>query len=102
MASGETDIISDGHSIYLLENGSANMANVTGTGCMLNVITGVYLAVTDPLTASLLAAATLSICGELADSGKGLGTYHISLIDELSKFSDEKLLQNIRAYEIIG
>ena len=51
MASGETDIISDGKEVYHISNGSSRMADVTGTGCILNCITAVFMSVTDALTA---------------------------------------------------
>lgn len=96
IASGEVDIISDGDRVYYIENGVPAMAKVTGTGCMLNVITAVYLSAAAPLTASILAAVTLGISGELADSSKGLGTYHMSLIDSLSMLSDEDIEKKSR------
>lgn len=98
MASGEVDIIAaaDGNTVYYAENGSADMARVTGTGCMLTCVIGTYLSVTDPLTASALAAVTLGIAGELADASHGLGTYHIGLIDALSAMTDDQLIQNMK------
>ena len=95
-ASGEVDIISDGCRTYYIENGVHEMAKVTGTGCMLNVITAVYLSAAAPLEAAILAAVTLGISGELADMSKGLGTYHMSLIDRLSMLSDEDIKEKIR------
>lgn len=91
VASGEVDLISDGRSCFYAENGTADMARVTGTGCMLNVIIGTYLAVTNPLTAALLSVVTLGVCGERADAGHGMGTYRVSLMDELSTLTDEEL-----------
>ena len=41
----------------------------------------------------LLAAAVLGISGELADDSRGLGTYHIGLIDSLSLMDSEKFSQ---------
>ena len=93
MASGETDIISDGKEVYHISNGSSRMADVTGTGCILNCITAVFMSVTDALTACVLAAAVLGISGELADDSRGLGTYHIGLIDSLSLMDSEKFSQ---------
>ena len=55
-------------------------------------ITAVFMSVTDALTACVLAAAVLGISGELADDSRGLGTYHIGLIDSLSLMDSEKLL----------
>ena len=69
------------------------MAKVTGTGCMLTCITGTYLSVTDSLTACVLAALTLDCAGECANAAKGLGTYHIELIDQLSLMDEAKIAQ---------
>lgn len=90
-ASGPVDLVSDGRAVYLVENGTAQMARVTGTGCMLNVIIGTYLSVTDPQTAALLAAVTLGVCGEIADGSRGTGTYRTGLIDALSTLTDRQL-----------
>ena len=99
MATGETDIISDGKKTYYIENGSPLMARVTGTGCMLNCITAVFLSVTDAVTAAVLAAASLGISGELADSRGGLGTYHINLIDALSLLTEQQFSVRFHCHE---
>ena len=96
MASGAVDIISDGSQVWFVKNGVAELSKVTGTGCMLNVITATYLSVTDPLTACLLSAGMLGICGELADKSRGMGTYHIELINQLSTLSDAQLEQYLQ------
>ena len=90
MASGAVDIISDGSQVWFVKNGVAELSKVTGTGCMLNVITATYLSVTDPLTACLLSA------GTLADKSRGMGTYHIELINQLSTLSDAQLEQYLQ------
>ena len=66
---------------------------VTGTGCMLTCITGTYLAVTDALTACILATLTLDCAGECANAANGLGTYHIELINQLSLMGENKIAQ---------
>lgn len=98
MASGAVDIIAsaDGGAVWFVENGTEDLARVTGTGCMLTCITGTYLSVTDPLTASVLAAVTLGLAGEMADAGRGLGTYHIGLIDALSVMTDSQLAEGMK------
>lgn len=90
-ASGAIDIISDGQEVYLIENGRPEMANVTGTGCMLNVMIGTYLSVANPLTAALLATVTLGVSGEIADSSHGTGSYRVGLMDALSTLGDKTL-----------
>lgn len=99
-ASGAIDIISDGKDVYLVGNGKPEMASVTGTGCMLNVITGTYLAVADPLTAALLAAVTLGVSGEIADSSHGTGSYRVGLIDALSTMKDVELESMMRIAKV--
>ena len=95
MVTGEVDIIAspENEIAYAIYNGSPNMAKVTGTGCMLTCITGTYLSVTDALTACVLAALTLDCAGECANAAKGLGTYHIELIDQLSLMDEAKIAQ---------
>ena len=99
-ASGAIDIVSDGQEVYLIENGRPEMAKVTGTGCMLNVIIGTYLSVTNTLTAPLLATVTLGISGEIADSSRGTGSYRVGLIDALSTMNDMQLKSMIKLKKI--
>ena len=100
LATGEVDIIAspDEDTVFAIYNGSPNMANVTGTGCMLTCITGTYLAVTDALTACILATLTLDCAGECANAAQGLGTYHIELINQLSLMDETRIAQlaNVR------
>lgn len=95
LVTGEVDIIAspDKDTTYGIYNGSPNMAKVTGTGCMLTCITGTYLAVTDALTACILAAVTLGCAGECANWKQGLGTYHIELINQLSIMNEDQIAQ---------
>lgn len=95
MVTGEVDIIASPKydAIYTIYNGSPNMAKVTGTGCMLTCITGTYLAVTYAFNACILAALTLDCAGEYAYAAKGLGTYHIELINQLSLMDETKIAQ---------
>ncbi|MBV5279466.1 MAG: hydroxyethylthiazole kinase, partial [Campylobacteraceae bacterium] len=40
---GKTDIVSDGITTYLLDNGDINLTKVTGTGCMSSSLIGSFL-----------------------------------------------------------
>lgn len=84
LASGKIDIIADKEHIYAVENGCEAMSLITGTGCILNVITGTFLAVEKPVFAAVMGAAVLGIAGETADSTKGNGTFRIQLLDKVS------------------
>lgn len=91
IASGKIDIITDGNVVYTVENGCDTMSLVTGTGCILNVLTGTMLSVAEPLSAGVMAAVLLGVAGELADSSNGTGSFKISLLDMVSTMTSEKM-----------
>lgn len=93
IASGKIDIITDGNVVYTVENGCEKMSLVTGTGCILNVLTGTMLSVAEPLTASVIAATLLGVAGELSDSNKGTGSFKISLLDIVSTMTSERMIE---------
>lgn len=96
MATGKTDLISDGSCIFLIKNGSPKLPLITGTGCMLNVLAASFLPVCSPINAAITASLMLGICGEIADSKKadaGLGSFHIALLDELSSVTTSVLCE---------
>lgn len=89
---GATDLVTDGKEVYLIENGNAMMSRITGTGCMSTVLTAAYLAEGNAFIAALAAATTFGICGELAaGQSKGIGSFQVNLMDELSEFPPERL-----------
>ena len=61
------------------------MSKVTGTGCMLSVLCGVFAAVEpERLSAAVLASAFWKVCShraELAAGGKGPGSFRAALMD---------------------
>lgn len=90
LVTGKTDIITDGETTVLCENGTPRLSLVTGTGCMVHALCASYSAVTDPFTAAVLAVSAMGICGELAEEkAAGLGSFHIALLDALSLLSDD-------------
>lgn len=97
LATGETDVVTDGERICLLKNGTPMLARITGTGCVAGALTAAYLSKADGLTAAVLAAATLGVSGELAARGaKGTGSFRVALIDHLSTLEDHTLEQMLR------
>ena len=66
--SGETDIISDNNKTYIIKNGHSLMSKVTGTGCMLSSVLGVFCAANPKniLEACAVAVAAYGYAGELA------------------------------------
>ena len=96
LASGKTDLITDGDQVFLVNNGCAQMARLTGTGCMLNVLTGAFLSVLPAMDAALLATAFFGICGEEAETPDGMGSFHVRLLDQLDRITGETLERRAR------
>lgn len=96
MATGAVDLISDGEHVAEVRNGHPWMARVTGTGCILSCLAGVFLSEADAFTAAVCSAVVWGTSGELAyeevsAERKGLGSYHAALIDRLSLLTDDEL-----------
>ncbi|MDO5311709.1 MAG: hydroxyethylthiazole kinase, partial [Clostridia bacterium] len=75
-------------------------ASVTGTGCMLGMLCGVYLSVCRDFRAAVTACAVLGISAELADAAPGSGSFMTGLLDRLSDLSDEDIERRLRIEEI--
>ncbi|MBU5450749.1 hydroxyethylthiazole kinase [Acetivibrio sp. MSJd-27] len=97
---GAVDIAAGKENVFLIRNGNPMLCQVTGTGCMANVLAGTFLSERRPLEAAVLAAALLGIAGETACGERGLGSYHISLIDKLSVMTEKDIKEHIRIEEI--
>lgn len=91
---GERDVIGFEDKIAIISNGVPEMENITGSGCMLTAISGAFISVVNPFDAMVASITTMGVCGERAykaTSTTGIGSMRVSLIDELSKISDETL-----------
>lgn len=84
LVSGKTDIVTNGKNLTLAKNGCSQLSEVTGTGCMLGVLCATYLSVASGFDAAVTACAVLGICGELSRSDKGVGTFMVNLLDNLT------------------
>lgn len=91
LASGKTDIVTDGKTVVHINNGVAQLAKVTGTGCLLGALCGCYLSVDTTVSALVTACGVLGICGELAQTEKGNGTFLVNLMDNLSVITDSQI-----------
>ncbi|PIT53527.1 hydroxyethylthiazole kinase [Snodgrassella alvi] len=86
---GDVDYVTDGHNTYSIAGGDINLTKVTGTGCSLSAMVAAFIAVsTDALLATASACYMMKQAGELANKQQGLGTYAVSLLDQLSLFGD--------------
>jgi hydroxyethylthiazole kinase len=96
IASGETDILTDGQGIWLCANGDAQMARITGSGCMSSALLGAFLSGEPSLESAAACCAFLGIAGELAAQqtiaqGGGTMTFHDRMIDAVSLMNEEEL-----------
>ena len=101
LASGKTDIITDGKQIVWIHNGSPKLSMVTGTGCMLGALCACYLAVNQEICAVVTACVILGISGELSETEKGLGSFFINLMDKISTVT-EKEIEKYSCYKMMN
>ena len=85
LLTGPEDLITDGHCLRHVSGGSRRMTSVTGTGCMLSALCGVFAAVEpDPMSAALLASAFWRTCARRAEEragDRGPGSFRTALLD---------------------
>ena len=95
LATGETDIVSDGTKTLYIKNGTKQLPSLTGTGCMLGSLCTSFLTAASPLHAAASACGYFGICGQLAESEKGGGTFYMQLLDNLSTLREEEIIKRI-------
>lgn len=96
--SGQTDVITDGQTPYLIRNGHRLMGKVTGMGCTATAILGAFLAVNKSfLAATVHAAVLMGIAGEIAaERCEGPGSFRVEFIDALYNISLSEIEGRIR------
>ncbi len=102
---GAIDLVSDGDKCYVIRNGRAEMAEITGTGCQLSAMITAFL-VANPdneLEAAAAAVCALGLAGEIGWSnmqpGDGNSTYRNRIIDAIYNMDGESLERGAK-YEI--
>lgn len=100
LASGKTDIVTDGQKLVYVKNGTPQLAQVTGTGCMLGALCAVYLSANKEIDSAITACAVLGICGELSETEKGNGSFMVNLMDNLSTLSDDEINRYIKTEDM--
>ncbi|NOU92219.1 hydroxyethylthiazole kinase [Paenibacillus sp. LMG 31456] len=97
VVTGKTDVITDGTTTYLVDNGDALLTRVTGTGCLLTSVIGAFVAVEqDKLQAATAALVYYGVSAQVAADKKGHegpGSFQIEFINQLSKVSSDDLLR---------
>ena len=97
LASGPLDILSDGETTVVINNGDDMMPLITGSGCMLSSIVGSCIGGSNPFEGSLVAILAMNIAGEKARAkvdanDEGTGSFRAYLIDYLYKTDSETLM----------
>ena len=88
---GETDLVTDGETVYFIKNGVPEMARITGCGCMLDGVIAGFIGANQGniLEATVTAVSAMGICGEYArENAKGTGTLKVHLIDAMSNIDE--------------
>ena len=100
LASGKVDIVTDGKSLCHIHNGTPLLSQITGTGCLQGALCAAYLSAKPGIEAVITGCAVLGICGELARSDVGTGTFLCSLMDQLSTLTDKEVKEHFHWEEI--
>ncbi len=100
---GAIDIVADAEKAYVIRNGHPMMSKITGTGCMLTVLTAAYCGANpgDILGAAAASVAAMGLCGEIAykktmEAQGGTGTFRIQLIDTMSNLDADTFQKGIK------
>lgn len=101
LASGKTDIVTDGEHLLHLKNGTAQLTTITGTGCMLGALTAACLAIAPELEAAAFGCALLGVCGELAETERGPGSFQVNLLDTLAAVDTATIQKHIKMEETV-
>ena len=98
--SGEIDLITDGKSVAFSHGGSHFFEKITGAGCSLGGVVGVYLSVATPFIAALTAAAVYNVAGKRAqDKVEGPGHFQTQFLDELYIATAQDIANNLLEIE---
>lgn len=100
LASGKSDIVTDGKRVAYIHNGSPRLAEITGTGCMQGALTAVYLSASDGFQSAVTACTVMGICGELASCKEGTGSFYTALLDSLSLLRNADIEKYMRVEEL--
>lgn len=96
LSSGKTDIVTDGEKTALISNGCKMMSLVTGTGCMLGVITASFLACADAFDSAVLGCGFFGVCGELSSTPFGTGSFKTILLDCIYAADNEMVADRLK------
>jgi hydroxyethylthiazole kinase len=96
--SGETDLVTDGERVAMIDNGHPLMAKVTAMGCAASALMAACLAVeADAWRASAAALTIIGVAGELAAAkAQGPGSFAVGILDTLHNLDGPALIAQAR------
>ena len=102
VATGVIDYVSDGKNVIKIENGTAKLKGITGTGCMTGSLIGSFLGTgKNRLESAAMGTLVMGIAGELADEGNTpLGSFKVKLMDNINKLNKNLIEENARITKI--
>jgi len=100
VASGKVDIVTDGNRLYHIHNGTPQLSQITGTGCLQGALCASYLSAEPGIEAVITGCTVLGICGELAQTDLGTGTFLCGLLDALSTLKDAEIERYLKLEEV--
>ena len=83
VATGKVDLVAFNDELKEITGGTAQLSQVTGTGCMLGAIIATYLADENSLASVVNACSFFKSCGEKAATDRGIGTFMVNLLDAI-------------------
>ena len=97
IVTGDTDLVTDGTTLYRVHNGHPMMRTVTGAGCQLSALVGAYITAnaSQPLQAALAAVCAMGLCGEIAHRRltpmDGNASYRNYILDAICNLTPQAL-----------
>ena len=83
VATGKVDLVAFNDELKEITGGTAQLSQVTGTGCMLGAIIATYLADENSLASVVNSCSFFKSCGEKAATDRGIGTFMVNLLDAI-------------------
>jgi len=106
---GREDIITDGQTTFLTQNGHALLTQVTGAGCLLSSIIGAFAAIApsgeELLSSVVEALAFYGVAAEIAAARTahlGPGSFQIELLNQLALVTPDGVAQQARVRPLGG
>ena len=98
VATGATDLITDGERIVRLANGHPLMTRVTAVGCALSAVVAAFCAIADDaFEASVSALAVYGVAGEMAaERAQSPGSYRVAFLDQLDQITPNDVIQRLK------